>query len=75
MKKIQKLILIEIILGVIFVVAGIFVYIWARNLVWILIYPPPWQEQVIEIAPYFLWMTGFILIIDGIRKVIVVLRK
>jgi hypothetical protein len=37
-------------------------------LVWILIYPQPLAKSLIEAVPFVFWVTGYVLVIDGIRK-------
>lgn len=72
-KKLNKLIFVEIFLGIVFVVAGIYVCFWAAKTVWIMIYPPPKEKQIIEALPYLFWLIGVFLVGDGIRRLLGIL--
>jgi hypothetical protein len=43
-------------------------YWWSRQLLWIMIYPPPIEKQIMDISPYVVGILGVILIIDSLRK-------
>lgn len=70
--KISKLKIIEIFLGIALIVLGIYVFWLEGNLVRIMIYPLPKEIQikisVLRVLPYFLWLIGFLLVVDGIRR-------
>jgi len=62
--------IIEVSLGLILIVIGFILLWWSRQLVWIQIYPPPWEKQLIESLPWIFWILGALLIIDGLRRMI-----
>lgn len=70
MKRVNKLGIIEILLGIGLITLGFKVYFWAKSLFWILIYPPPLRKQIIEASPFFLWLIGVFLLADGIRRLV-----
>ena len=61
--------LIEIILGIILIIIGIFLNTRAKQTAWIAVYPPPWQKTALDLSPYALWVTGGFLLVDGVRKI------
>jgi len=62
--------LIEFFLGLLLIVIGSISLWWSRQLVWIQIYPPPWEKQLIEALPFAFGILGALLMIDGVRKMI-----
>ncbi|MCK5628210.1 hypothetical protein KAI12_01975 [Candidatus Bathyarchaeota archaeon] len=58
----------EAVLGAFLVVVGFVLWWWSRQLVWILIYPPPLSQIVIEALPFVFWGLGVLLIIDSVRR-------
>jgi hypothetical protein len=61
---------IEIIIGLFLITLGVLIHWWSKKLVWIMIYPPPIQKQILNILPYLLWAISIVLILDYIRKII-----
>jgi len=66
----KKTQLIEFFLGLLLIVIGSILLWWSRQLVWIQIYPPPWEKQLIETLPFAFWILGALLMIDGVRRMI-----
>ncbi|MDH5770830.1 MAG: hypothetical protein OEZ25_06055 [Candidatus Bathyarchaeota archaeon] len=66
----ERMHIIEVSLGLILIVIGFILLWWSRQLVWIQIYPPPWEKQLIESLPWIFWILGALLIIDGLRRMI-----
>jgi hypothetical protein len=58
----------EIVAGLLLVIVGFILWLWSTQLVWILIYPQPLAKSLIEAIPLVFWVTGYVLVIDGIRK-------
>lgn len=61
---------IEIIIGLFLITLGVLIHWWSKKLVWIMIYPPPIQKQILNILPHLLWAISIVLILDCIRKII-----
>jgi hypothetical protein len=59
---------IEIDIGCLFIMLGLFVWWWVTHLLWILIYPPPLAKQVLDSLPFVCWIVGALLLLDGIRR-------
>jgi hypothetical protein len=59
---------IEIGIGCLFIMLGLFVWWWVTHLLWILIYPPPLAKQVLDSLPFVCWIVGALLLLDGIRR-------
>jgi len=66
---------VEIIIGLFLITLGALIHWWSKKLVWIMIYPPPIQKQILNILPYLLWTIGIVLILDYIRKIINISSK
>jgi hypothetical protein len=64
----NKVTIIELIISLLFVVTGLLVWWWSQQLVWILIFPPPLEQQLIEIIPFICWGLGILLILDALRR-------
>ncbi len=62
--------MIELLVGTISLIAGLAIYLWAMQLVWITIYPPPIEKRILDILPYIIWAGGIVLIIDSIRRIL-----
>jgi hypothetical protein len=58
----------EICVGLLFVVIGFIILWWSKQIVWIQIYPPPWEKRFIESLPFLFWIIGALLILDGLRR-------
>ncbi len=58
----------ELLIGLVLFAIGAVVYWWARQLVWIMIYPPPAEKQILDVLPYALIVIGIVLIIDSARR-------
>jgi len=61
---------IEICIGILLIIIGFVIWLWAKQLVWIAIYPPPWEKQFIETLPIIFSGLGLLLVIDGARRLI-----
>ncbi|MFH0849165.1 MAG: hypothetical protein V1857_06660 [archaeon] len=58
----------ELALGTLLFVLGYAVYVLAGQLVWIQIYPPPFEKRLLDITPFALWIVGGALALDAIRR-------
>ena len=58
----------ELLIGLLLLAIGAVVNWWARQLVWIMIYPPPAEKQIFDVLPYALIIVGAVLIIDSARR-------
>ncbi|MCW4041394.1 MAG: hypothetical protein NWE83_11680 [Candidatus Bathyarchaeota archaeon] len=56
-------------IGGILIVIGLILHWWSTQLLWILVYPPPFAKQLLEILPYVFWIIGVVLVIYNLRKV------
>jgi hypothetical protein len=63
-----SLAVIEIGVGLFLIVIAFILWWWFKQLLWILIYPPPLAKRLIESLPLVLWGLGALLIVDGIRR-------
>ena len=66
----KRMPIIEILLGLISIAVGSILLWWSRQLIWIQVYPPPWERRLIEALPWIFWILGALLIIDGLRRTI-----
>ena len=64
----KRVIVLEIYVGLLLVTIGCIVWWWSKQLLWILIYPPPLVKQLIDSLPFVLWGLGGVLVIDGVRR-------
>jgi len=64
----KRVVIIELFIGLVLWIIGVAVYWWARQLFWILIYPPPIEKQILDVLPYVFWIIGIVIIIDSIRR-------
>jgi hypothetical protein len=64
----KKVIIIEIFASLLLMGTGLFVCWWSQQLVWILIYPPPLEKQIIEIIPFICWGFSILFIVDALRR-------
>ena len=67
----ERIHVIEICIGLVLIVIGFILWWWSKQLLWILIYPPPLTKQFIEGLPFVFWSIGALLIIDGVRRMII----
>lgn len=58
----------ELVIGVALFAIGCAVYVWSGQLIWIQIYPPPIEKQLLDIAPFALWLLGGALTLDAMRR-------
>ena len=59
---------IEIWIGLLLIVIGFTLWWWSKQLLWILIYPPPWAKLLVDSLPFVLGGLGTLLVIDGVRR-------
>jgi hypothetical protein len=64
----NRVAVIEIFVGLFFIIIGFISWWWSAQLLWILIYPPPLAKWIIESLPFVFWGLGALLIIDGVRR-------
>lgn len=64
----KRVAIIELFIGLVLWIIGVAVYWWARQLFWILIYPPPMEKRILDVLPYVIWIIGIVMIIDSIRR-------
>ena len=57
-------------IGGVLIAIGLILYWWSAHLVWILVYPPPFGQQLLETIPYGFWVIGTLLILYNVTKVI-----
>jgi hypothetical protein len=55
----ERYVIIEFLFGVILLAVGAVIYWWKNQLIWILIYPPPIEKQVLDVVPCIFWIVGF----------------
>ena len=67
--EIRRIYVVETVFGVSLVVVGFVLAWWSRQLMWIEIYPPPWEKQFIESLPLMFWGFGASLTTDGLRRI------
>lgn len=58
----------EIGIGIFMTILGFFMLFLSLELVWIQIYPPPFEKTLIESTPIIFWIIGFFLFADVLRK-------
>ena len=58
----------ELVTGVILIVAGLIVYWWGNGLYWIATYPPALEKQVLDAFPCVAWLIGAALIFDSLGR-------
>ena len=61
---------IEISLGAVIIVTGLAVELWAKQLYWITVYPPPLGKQILDALPSLLWVVGGALMADGLWRLL-----
>ena len=66
--RVRKTTIIEGLIGLALLMLAAVLYWWSRQLVWIMIYPPPIEKQIMDISPYVVGILGVILIIDSLRR-------
>lgn len=64
----KKAALAELLIGLLMLAIGAVVYWWARQLLWIMIYPSPVEKQILDVLPYALWIIGMVVIMDSARR-------
>ena len=64
----KRIVDIEIWIGLALIIIGFIVWWWSKQLLWILIYPPPSAKLFIENLPFVFWGLGTLLVIDGVRR-------
>ena len=64
----KRTIIIEICIGLLFIFLGFILWWWSKQLLWILIHPPPLVKLLIESLRFVLWGLGSLLVIDGVRR-------
>ena len=66
----KRIMIVEMAVGLSLLLIGFTVYWWAQQLVWILIYPPPVEKQILDVAPYLISLIGVVIVLDSIRRLI-----
>jgi len=61
---------IKLFIGLVLLVIGAAVHWWARQLVWITIYPPPIKKQILDVLPYLFWVSGVVLTLGSTRRLL-----
>jgi len=64
----KRIMFLELVVGDLFFITGIFVWWWSKQLFWISIFPPPLEKQIIETIPFVLWGLGILLLLDVLRR-------
>lgn len=64
----QRKYIIGMCIGGALIAIGLILQWWSTQLLWILVYPPPFAKQLLEILPYVLWIIGVVIVIDNLRK-------
>jgi len=64
----EKVIIIEVFASLLLTVTGLVLWWWSQQLVWILLYPPPLEKQIIENVPFIFWGFSIIFILDALRR-------
>jgi len=64
----RRIAVFEICVGSSLIVIGLILWWWSKQLVWILIYPPPLAKQLLESLPFVFWGLGALLIVDSVRR-------
>ena len=59
-----------IVIGGVLITIGLLLYWWSAQIVWILVYPPPFAQQLLETIPYVFWGIGALLILYNVVKVL-----
>lgn len=67
--------IVELLVGLVLLIVGVAVYWWARQLFWIMTYPPPIEKQILDALPYVAWVIGAVLVLDSIRRLLGSRRK
>jgi hypothetical protein len=62
--------ILRISIGGVLIAIGLIIYWWSAQLVWILIYPPPFGQQLLETMPYVFWVIGVSLILYEVARAI-----
>ena len=66
--EVKRRYVIEIFIGLVIIIIGFILHWRSKQLLWILIYPPPMAKQFIESLPFVFWSLGALFIIDGVRR-------
>jgi hypothetical protein len=64
----KRIAIFEFCIGILLIALSFAFWWWSKQLVWILIYPPPLAKQLIEGLPFALWGLGALLVVDGLRR-------
>ena len=64
----ERIVDIEIWIGLALIIIGFIVWWWSKQLLWILIYPPPLAKLLLDSLPFLFGGLGTILVIDGVRR-------
>jgi hypothetical protein len=64
----KKIMIIEFFSGLLLIVIGFILWWLSKQMLWILIYPPPLIKQLFEILPLIFWSLGILLVLDSIRR-------
>jgi hypothetical protein len=60
--------LVEICIGLLLSIIGFVLWRWSKQILWILVYPPPQVKQLIEGLPVVFWGLSILLVIDRARR-------
>lgn len=66
--KFKRALFFEVAAGLLLVAIGFILWWWSKQLVRILIYPPPLAKSLIETMPVVCWAIGVVLVVDGFRR-------
>jgi hypothetical protein len=72
---VRKQHILEILIGLLLIIVGCLLYWWSTNLLWIMIYPPPFEKQLIQISSFFSVGLGILLFFNGCRKLFIEIRE
>lgn len=64
----KRIMFLELCVGALLILTGLFVWWWSKQLFWIAIYPPPLEKQIIETIPFISWGLGILLLLDVSRR-------
>jgi len=64
----KRVAIVELLIGLAFLIVGVAVYWYARQLFWMMIYPPPIEKQILDVLPYVTWTIGAVLVLDSIKR-------